>query len=185
MILFATLHLKARYAVATISRLLKITGLFCRISSDFSALWQKRPIIWRGLLIGATSYETCDTTCFFVWHDLFICVIWLIHTCDMTHLSLCEWAILFCDWDMFFSPSSGLRQVSSAKCDTFFLLIRYLFLMSHVARVYGDVLVRASYTSVTSHRTITGRVMSQDNVTWLNKSYCNGMSRDWISHTAP
>jgi len=61
------------YGVATISRLLKITGLFCRI-----------PVILRSLLIVAPP---C------VWHDklqlinicaTFICVIW-IHTCDMPH----------------------------------------------------------------------------------------------------
>ena len=37
--------------VATISRLLKIIGLFCRIYSLLEALLQKRPIIWRSLLM--------------------------------------------------------------------------------------------------------------------------------------
>jgi len=42
------------YGVATISRLLKIIGLFCRISLFYWALLQKRPIILRSLLIVAT-----------------------------------------------------------------------------------------------------------------------------------
>jgi len=44
------------YGVATISRLLKIRGLFCRLSSRlfYRALLQKRPIILRSLIIEAT-----------------------------------------------------------------------------------------------------------------------------------
>jgi len=49
-----------RYGVATISRLLKIIGLFCRISPFNRSLLQKRPIILRSLLIVATPY---DKTC--------------------------------------------------------------------------------------------------------------------------
>jgi len=45
----------AAYAVATISRLLKIISLFCRISSLYRSLLQKRPIILRSLLIEATA----------------------------------------------------------------------------------------------------------------------------------
>jgi len=48
-------HVK-RYGVATISRLLKIIGLFCRISSLFRDLFQKRPMISRSRLIVATPY---------------------------------------------------------------------------------------------------------------------------------
>jgi len=44
------------YGVATSSRLLKITGLFCRISSLYRALLQKRPVILRSLLLEATPY---------------------------------------------------------------------------------------------------------------------------------
>ena len=29
--------------------------------------------------------RTCDMTHSYVWHDSFICVTWLIHVCDMTH----------------------------------------------------------------------------------------------------
>jgi len=39
------------YGVATISRLLKILGLFCRDHLFYRALLQKRPIISRSLLI--------------------------------------------------------------------------------------------------------------------------------------
>ena len=42
------------YEVATISRLLKITGLFCRQSSFLQVSFAKRPIILRSLLIVAT-----------------------------------------------------------------------------------------------------------------------------------
>ena len=44
------------YGVATISRRLKIIGLFCRISSLYRALLIKRPVILRSLLIEATPY---------------------------------------------------------------------------------------------------------------------------------
>ena len=43
--------------VATISRLLNIIGLFCRIWSLYRALLQKRPITLRSLLIVATPYS--------------------------------------------------------------------------------------------------------------------------------
>jgi len=46
--------IQSRYGVATISRRLKIIGLFCRIWSLLWALLQKRPIIVRSLLIIAT-----------------------------------------------------------------------------------------------------------------------------------
>jgi len=45
-----------RDGVATISRLLKIIGLFCRIPSVYRALLQKRLIILKSLLIVATPY---------------------------------------------------------------------------------------------------------------------------------
>jgi len=45
------------YGVATTTRLLKIIGLFCRISSFYRTLLQKRPLILRSLLIVATPYH--------------------------------------------------------------------------------------------------------------------------------
>jgi len=50
------------YGVATISRLLKKTGPFCRILSFYRALLQKRPMIWRSLLIEATPYAPAQYT---------------------------------------------------------------------------------------------------------------------------
>ena len=50
------LLLHVGYRVATISRLLKITGLFCKIQSLYRALLQKRPTICRSLLIVDTPY---------------------------------------------------------------------------------------------------------------------------------
>jgi len=47
---------RTRYGVATISRLLKMIGLFCRISSLSRALLQKRPMNLRSQLIVATPY---------------------------------------------------------------------------------------------------------------------------------
>jgi len=62
------------YGVASMNRLLKIIGLFCRISSLFNrALLQKRPIILRSLLSVATPYvrhNTCLTYC-----DMCVCVV--------------------------------------------------------------------------------------------------------------
>ena len=49
------------YGVATISRLLKITSLFCRIRLFYRAVLQKRPIILRSLLIVATPYKSIVT----------------------------------------------------------------------------------------------------------------------------
>ena len=48
------------YGVATISRLLKMMGLFCRISTLLWALLQKRPILVRSLRIEATPYAAED-----------------------------------------------------------------------------------------------------------------------------
>ena len=42
------------YGVATMSRRLKMIGLFGRISSLYRALLQKKPIILRSLLVVAT-----------------------------------------------------------------------------------------------------------------------------------
>jgi len=61
------------YGVATISRLLEITDLFCRISLFYRAHLQERPVILRSLLIEATPY---------VWYDGLIRLMWLIHMCD-------------------------------------------------------------------------------------------------------
>ena len=92
------------YGVATISRLLKIIGLFCRIWLFYRAVLQKRPVILRSLLLEATqSYVSYDLirlhgmmhshvwhgsfTCVthsYVWDDSFTwvtCVTWLIHEC--------------------------------------------------------------------------------------------------------
>jgi len=99
------------YGVATISRLLKIIGLFCRIPFFYRALLQKRPVILRNLLIVATPYEVwwltkwpftstidmgirmCDMThsylpqeqveIMFVRHDS--CATWLIHMAIRIH----------------------------------------------------------------------------------------------------
>ena len=46
----------ARYRVATMSRRLKIVGLFCRIQSLYRALLQKKPMITRSLLLVASPY---------------------------------------------------------------------------------------------------------------------------------
>jgi len=48
---------KEPYGVATISRLLKITGSFAESSLFYRALLQKRPTILRSLLIVATPYH--------------------------------------------------------------------------------------------------------------------------------
>jgi len=88
---------------ATISRLLKTVDLFCK-----RALWKrlysaeevytfKEPtnrgqgsalahawILYAGdsLVYVARRIDMCTH----VWRDLFICVTWLVHTCDVTHL---------------------------------------------------------------------------------------------------
>jgi len=46
-----------QYGVATISRLLKNIGLFCRICLFYGALLQKKTIILRSLLMVATPYH--------------------------------------------------------------------------------------------------------------------------------
>ena len=47
--------------MVTISRLRRITGLFCRILSLYRALLLKRPIILRSLLIVATPYVSLSS----------------------------------------------------------------------------------------------------------------------------
>jgi len=75
-----------RYGVATISRLLKITGLFCRISPLYRSLLQKRPIILRTLLIEATSYGHI-----YIYMDH---VNTYIHTCIHDIYMKCHFSIL-------------------------------------------------------------------------------------------
>jgi len=85
--------------VATISRLLKISGLFCRISSLFyKALLQKRPVILRSLLLEATPRpnSNCSVDCgcpthIYEWAMLYI------HIWYMTHTHI---------WDIIYSNSS-------------------------------------------------------------------------------
>jgi len=55
------------YVVASNSRLIKIIGLFCRISSLYRFLLQKRPMILRSLLVESTpshSRRSDDDDCF-------------------------------------------------------------------------------------------------------------------------
>jgi len=41
---------------------------------------------WHDQFICVTALvHTCDMAHSYAWHDSFICVTWLIHTCDMTH----------------------------------------------------------------------------------------------------
>jgi len=43
--------------------------------------------------------DTCDMTHSYVWHDSFVCVIWLIHRRNMTHSTNClrqRWFTLIC-----------------------------------------------------------------------------------------
>ena len=54
------------YGVATISRLLQIIRLFAEYRLFYRALLQKRPIIWRSLLIVATPY--CPWHLLAVWY---------------------------------------------------------------------------------------------------------------------
>ena len=69
--------LTCHYGVATISRLLKFKGLFCRNSLFTRALLQKRPMILRSLLIVVTPYVrpllTSDSVLPLVW---LACVSW-------------------------------------------------------------------------------------------------------------
>jgi len=81
------------YGVATISRLLKIIGLFCKVTYKRDDTLQKRLIIWRSLSIVATPYLYLRHFQCLSWvmgHDSFIvcvefatwlvlCVTWLVH----------------------------------------------------------------------------------------------------------
>ena len=61
------------YGVATISRLLKIIGLFCRILSLLYGSFAKRPVILRSLRIEATpllKIHACDICHVHVRHDV-------------------------------------------------------------------------------------------------------------------
>jgi len=68
-----------------ISRLLTNIGLFCRIQSLYRALWQKRPMFLKSLLIVATSYSViCQEalTCLLIKHT---CAHALTHIYTYTH----------------------------------------------------------------------------------------------------
>jgi len=79
-----------RYGLATISRLLKITGLFCK-----RALWKRRYSAKetynfkepanRSHPVTALWHILMSHVCLCVWYDPSICATWLIFMCDMTH----------------------------------------------------------------------------------------------------
>jgi len=81
------------YGLATITRLLKITGLFCRIAecSLFSrALLRNRPMILRSLLIVATPYVymcVCINICTCVRKYVCMCV--CMYVC--MYVCMCAW----------------------------------------------------------------------------------------------
>jgi len=54
------------YGVATISRLLKIIGLFCKEPYKRDYILQKRPIILKSLLVVATLYLYKVRTCLYL-----------------------------------------------------------------------------------------------------------------------
>jgi len=67
---------------------------------------QKRPIFLRSLLTVATLYlwhesfyiHVCAMMHSYVWHDLFICIRWLIHMCAWHDSFICMlWLIHMCD----------------------------------------------------------------------------------------
>jgi len=56
----------------------------CGIS--FSFIYVTHSYMWHDLFISVTwLIHTCDMTHSYVWHDSFIYITWLIHICDMTH----------------------------------------------------------------------------------------------------
>jgi len=76
------------YGVATISRLLTIIGLFCRIwSLLYRALLQKRPIMLRSLLIVVTPCLVSTGISYGYRH-----VLWRISSLGL----LRSWEVIFC-----------------------------------------------------------------------------------------
>jgi len=84
--------------VAMTSRLLKITGLFCKTAYKRDYILQKRPVILRSLLVVATPYHTwfihlCDVTHSCVCRDVFMCA--MEHPHVWTHMNICIYMCIY------------------------------------------------------------------------------------------
>jgi len=77
-----------------------------------------------------------------VWHDSFICVTWLIHTCDMTHSYVWYNSFIFVTWHIHISDMTH----SCAWHDSFIILTRLIhnFDLMH-SYVWHDT---SMYTSI-------------------------------------
>jgi len=74
-----------------------------------------------------SSNCSCDMTHWYVWHDSFTCVTWLIDVCDMTHSYVGHFVKLFllineschtCEWVMSHTSMSHVTHVNES-CHTF------------------------------------------------------------------
>jgi len=72
------------YGVATISRLLKIIGLFGRISSLLYGSFAKETHNFKEPT--NRSHPTTLRTLHVGWQCVWVCVTWLVRTCDMTRI---------------------------------------------------------------------------------------------------
>ena len=77
----ALLHIWIRYGVATISRIDKIVGLFCKRALQKRRYSAEETYDLSILLTVATPYD-CQSS---ERHDAFICAVWRIHLRDTTH----------------------------------------------------------------------------------------------------
>jgi len=68
----------------------------------------------------------CDMTHFFVWHDSFKCVTWLIHMCDMTHSYVSH--MLHVTWLIYMIYVTSLMHM----CTMTHIYYQFVTWMSHV-----------------------------------------------------
>jgi len=86
-----------------------------------------RSYAWHDLFICVTwLIRSCDMTHSYAWHDLFTCVTWLIHVFDTTHIHMCGMTHS-CLWHDVFICATGLMYT----CDMTHSYVWY-FSFTHV-----------------------------------------------------
>jgi len=125
--------------------------------------------------------DVCDSTYSCVWHAFFVCVSWLMHMCDMTHLCHC-----LCVWHKSWAPPIrewiSLVWLFHISHDSFICVMW----LKHVCRITHSTLSHDSFKRVTwlthvchlTHSRVSHA--SSTCVTWISHDSCIGIT--WLIH---
>ena len=128
--------------------------------------------------------DVCNSTCSCVWRAFFVCVSWLMHMCDMTHLCHC-----LCVWHKSWAPP--IREWFAGVTLSY---ITWLIYMCHVTyasmsyhsfncvtRLIQMCHMTQSCVSLDSFKCVTCLIhMCHVNITWLVHRY--HMTHSYVSH---